>query len=118
MFRGMGGGAYQLQGLEGQIFACGTAPQGLALPAHAGLLWKDKDCRSCTFVLVPAGLGPAPMLLAKGLLVAAQLALASQGKTTRHLPPAFSAIGKALAMSGEFLCYPLHQFSIGALPLL
>ncbi len=100
----------------------GCTRANLALAAHAGLLWKDMDCRSRTFVLVPrwrcTGPGPAPMSLAVGLPVAARLALPFWGKTTRRPPLAFATIGKALAMSGEFLCHPLHQFGIDALPLL
>ncbi len=63
-------------------------------------------------------MGPAPMLLKAGLPVAAQLALVSRGKTTRHLPPVFAAIDKALALSGEFFSCPLHQFGVDVLPLL
>jgi hypothetical protein len=58
------------------------------------------------------------MLLAAGLPVAAWLGLTFRGKTTQHLPPAFAAIGKALAISGEFRCCPLHQFGVDVLPLL
>jgi hypothetical protein len=36
------------------------------------------------------------------------------GKMTRRLPPAFATISKALAMLGEFLCHPLHQFGVDA----
>ncbi len=64
------------------------------------------------------GPGPVPMLLAGGLPVAARLTLASWGKTARHLPLAFAAIDKALAMLGEFLCHPLHQFGVDVLLLL
>jgi hypothetical protein len=118
-----------MRGLEGLIFCMWMCAQR-SVRGRILLCLRVWGCHERTRIegvthpsLCPHGWhcivqGPVPMSLAAGLPIAAQLELASQGKTTRHPPLAFVAIGEALAMSGEFLCRPLHQFGVDALPLL